>query len=315
MNYILYGEQYPMIKKKLNKLLKDSLGEIDEFNVTRFSMDEDDITDVINEMNFLPLGTLKKAVIMDRVDFLSKGAKKDIVDSLTSELKNDDSIDAYFIVRSGSIDENNKIVKFIKENGKIFAFLNLTNEQWPIYAKKYFVDHDKEIDDDAANELALRVDGDLNRFINEADKLCLYKDHIKLIDVLDLVSKPLEDDAFQISNALFRGDNASALAIYRDLKLFGSKATDSLIPMLGSQFRFISEVSYLYSKGLSNVEIANELNCHPYRVKMALQNSRRLSRNDIAYVLDNLYYLDYQIKSGQIDRFYGFELFLINFPN
>ena len=31
--------------------------------------------------------------------------------------------------------------------------------------------------------------------------------------------------------------------------------------------------------------------------------------------LEDLYKLDFEIKSGQIDRFYGFELFLINFPN
>ena len=30
---------------------------------------------------------------------------------------------------------------------------------------------------------------------------------------------------------------------------------------------------------------------------------------------DKLYNLDLQIKSGQIDRSYGLELFLINFPN
>ena len=37
-----------------------------------------------------------------------------------------------------------------------------------------------------------------------------------------------------------------------------------------------------------------------------------MSRRQIAHALDDLYYLDYQIKSGQINRFYGLELFLIN---
>ena len=130
-----------------------------------------------------------------------------------------------------------------------------------------------------------------------------------------MVAKPLEDDAFQMSNALFRGENDVAISIYRDLKMIGQKLVDSLIPMLASQFRFISEVCYLNSTGLEKEEIAKELETSPVRVKIALKNSRNISRKQIANALDKLYNLDLQIKSGQIDRSYGLELFLINFPN
>ena len=143
----------------------------------------------------------------------------------------------------------------------------------------------------------------------------LYKDHITLVDVTLMVAKPIEDDVFQISNALFRGDNAAAIDIYRDLQKLGSRATDTLLPMLGNQFRFISQVGFLYEKGFSVSEIAQELKANEYRVKISLGNYHKLSRTRIARALDTLYNLDVKIKSGQIDRFYGFELFLINFPN
>ena len=110
----------------------------------------------------------------------------------------------------------------------------------------------------AVSELANRVDGDLYRFMNEAQKLVLYKDKITVADVCLMVNKPLEDDVFQISNALMRGDNATALSIFRDLQKLGSKATDTLIPMLGTQFRFISEVCFLDEKGLEKGQIAKQ---------------------------------------------------------
>lgn len=316
MLYILYGQQYPMIKKRLNKLLKDNLKVVDEFNVSKLDNDECSISDIIYEASMLPIGYDRKAVVVDNVSFLGKQTKKDELNELSDFLKGlDNSIDIYFIVRNDTIDEKSPIVKYIYENGSILNFVNLSAKDWPKYAKKYFADQNVAITDDAINELIYRVDGDLNRFINEADKLCLYKNNIALMDVCLMVSKPLEDDAFQISNALFKGDSATALSIFRDLKLFGSKNIDYLIPLLANQFRFISQVSYLYDKGLSNEEIAQELSCNPYRVKISLSNRRYLSRRKIAYALDDLYYLDYQIKSGQIDRFYGIELFLINFNN
>ena len=130
-----------------------------------------------------------------------------------------------------------------------------------------------------------------------------------------MVAKPLEDNAFEISNALLKGDNGTAISVYRDLKLQGQRLVDSLIPMLANQFRFISQVCYLDSKGLNADEISKQLTTSVGRVKITLKNSRNISRKQIAGALEKLFNLDSQIKSGQIDRSYGMELFLINFPN
>lgn len=316
MNYILYGEQYPMIKKRLKKILSERLGEIDDFNVVKFEYSNDIVDEICDEASMLPLGYDSKAVVIDKANFLEPKRSKDANEKFLKLLENnDENINVIFILRSENLDKKNEIVSLLKEKGQIFEFLNLKKEEWPLYIKKYFKDRNIEIDPNAVEELALRVDGDLMRFVNEAEKLSLYKDHLTLTDITLMVSKPLEDDAFQITNALYRGDNAAALSIFRDITLQGSRATDGLIPMLGSQFRFTSQVLFLSSRGLSAKEIASELGANEWRVTFTLRNSKRFSRRQIAHALDDLYYLDYQIKSGQINRFYGLELFLINFPN
>lgn len=316
MNYILYGELYPMIRKHLNKILKERLGEPDDFNVVKIDFEESSIDEVIYESSSLPLGYDKKAVVVDNANFLLKDANEDDVKRIIELLKNsNDDINLIFILKNEKIDKKGDIFNFIKENGQVFEFLNIEKEQWPVYIKKYFKSKNIDINDDAVEELSNRIDGDLTRFLNEAEKLSLYKNPITLSDVILMVSKPLEDDAFQISNALFRGENSLALSIYRDLQLLGQKFVDALIPMLASQFRFISEVCFLDSKGLDKDEIAAQLEVNPVRVKIALKNARNISRKQIAKVLNDLYNLDLQIKSGLIDRSYGFELFLINFPN
>lgn len=316
MNYILYGELYPMIRKHLNKILKERLGEVDDFNVTKIDFEESNLEEIAYESSTLPLGYDKKAVVVDNADFLTKDVDEKDEEKVLEILNNStNDIDIVFILRSEKVNKTGKIFNYIKENGQVFEFLNIEKEQWPLYIRKYFKNRNVEITSEAVDELASRIDGDLTRFMNEADKLCLYKSSITLSDVVLMVNKPLEDDAFQMSNALFKGDNGLAISIYRDLKLLGQKFVDALIPMLASQFRFISQVCYLDSRGLEKEDIASELGVSPYRVKYALKNSRNISRKEIANALDKLYNLDLQIKSGQIDRSYGFELFLINFPN
>lgn len=316
MNYILYGELYPMIRKHLNKILKERLGDVDDFNVTKIDLEESLLDEVIYESSSLPLGYEKKAVVVDNCEFLTKDVEKNDEDKVLEMLKNSsDDIDLIFILRNENVDKKGKIFNFIKDNGQILEFLNISKEEWPLYIRKYFKNKNVEITQEAINELSNRVDGDLTRFMNEAEKLCLYKNSIILADVTLMVAKPLEDDAFQMSNALFRGENGVAISIYRDLKLLGQKFVDALVPMLASQFRFISEVCFLDSRGLDKEDIAKELGVSPVRVKIALKNSRNISRRQIANALDKLYNLDLQIKSGHIDRSYGLELFLINFPN
>lgn len=316
MNYILYGELYPMIRKHLNKILKERLVDVDDFNVTKIDLEESSLDEVAYEASSLPLGYEKKAVVVDNCEFLTKDVEKADEEKVLQLLKDStDDIDLIFILRSEKIDNKGKIFNFIKEHGQVFEFLNISKEEWPLYIRKFFKNKNVEITQEAITELANRVDGDLTRFINEAEKLCLYKNSITLADVTLMIAKPLEDDAFQMSNALFRGENGVAISIYRDLKLLGQKFVDALIPMLASQFRFISEVCFLDSRGLDKDDIASELGVSPVRVKIALKNSKNITRRQIANALDKLYNLDLQIKSGQIDRSYGLELFLINFPN
>ena len=316
MNYILYGEQFPMIKKRLSKILKERLGEPDSFNVVKFDLDETDPNEIVGEAELLPLGYERKAVVVDHCSFLGNGGNKELREIFTKLIQNSsDEIDLILIHRSATIDDKLPLVQEVKEKGQIFNFVNLKKEDWPVFIKKYFKDHNVEIEPAAVSELASRVDGDLYRFMNEAQKLTLYKDKITVADVALMVSKPIEDDVFQISNALMRGDNATALSIYRDLRKIDYRATETLIPMLGTRFRFISQVCFLDEKGIEKGQIAKQLGTSEIRVSIALKNSRYLSRTMIAHALDDLYQLDYNIKSGQIDRYYGFELFLINFPN
>jgi len=316
MFYILYGEQYPMIKKRLSRILSERLGTVDEFNVSKFDLDDFEIEDVASDVSMLPLGYERKAVVVDHATFLGGAGNKETREKVLTMLKEtSDDVDVIFIHRAGTIDDKSELVKFINEHGEVFVFKNLDKEEWPQYVKKYFKERNVEIDPAAIKELISRVDGDLFKFLNEGAKLCLYKDKISVADVCLMVAKPIEDDVFQISNALIRGDNATAVSIFRDLQLLGSRATDTLIPMLGTQFRFMSQACFLYDKGLDKGQIAKQLGSSEARVAMTLKNARNFSRTQIAHVLDDLYQLDYQIKSGQIDRFYGFELFLINFPN
>ncbi|MDD3207282.1 MAG: DNA polymerase III subunit delta [Bacilli bacterium] len=319
MIYLIAGSQTPILKKNLARLLDERLGTIDHFNLSRLDGREVLAQDIAFEASMLPLGTARKAVVIESPYFLLKEKSKvkidkdqdyrAMLDFITSP---NEEVDLIFLSDSLALDEKNEVLKAIRQHGNVTIIPDLDQTKWFDYGKAYFKNNNASIDNDALKELIERVNGDLNAFINEANKLILYKNRINLIDVTLMIAKPLENNIFALTKALFRGDKASALDIFADLRTNNVEPI-TLVSMLANQFRLMSQIRYLDQRGLSQASIAKELGLPDFRIRMSLQDSRRLSRTAIINNLDTLYQLDLNIKSGLIDRYYAFELFILNF--
>ena len=84
-----------------------------------------------------------------------------------------------------------------------------------------------------------------------------------------------------------------------------------IIVMLANQFRIMYQVKELVKIGYSEKEIATKLKLHPYRVKLANQNSRKFKSDTLIKYLKKLSDIDYNIKSGKIDKYLALELFIL----
>ncbi|MDY0178065.1 MAG: DNA polymerase III subunit delta [Bacilli bacterium] len=320
MLYLVYGDQTAMIKNRLKKIIKERIDVADEVNFVKYDVSEVSLFEIIDEANRTPLGYDRKLIVLDNCYFLSSRKVKTKIDNeeaLTSLVKYltrpNESTDLVFVLNAASIDEKNDIVRLIKENAKTFQLLSLDKKDWDEYIYKYFLESLKtKIDRDAAHELALRVQGDLELFTVEAQKLALYTSHVTFEDVCLLTTKPLEENTFEIFNHLLNRKNQAAVALFRDLRVSNIEPV-SLISMLANQFRLLWQVVFLTKQGKTSDDIASILNIKEIRVRIIKRNAYTMSMDALQEVLDTLYSLDMKIKSGQVDRFYAFELFLINF--
>lgn len=320
MIYLVISPQTIQIKSQTNKILKEELGDdYSDFSVSRIDGNQEELDDIIMEMSQLPFGSDKKCVVVENPIFLTNSKltfDNPLQENELSELikRPIDEINVIFTIETALLNKKSKFYILIEQNkGKIFDCLDIPKDKMPEYIEKYVEKRDGSIEHNAAVELAKRINGDLNILVNECAKLLLYSDHIKLTDVLTMVNKPLEDNVFAISNALLKGENMLAYDIYLDLKVANVEPV-TLIGMLANQFRFVSQVQYLNNDmAMSNAEIGKTLQTNDIRVKIALQNARKFTSTKLQDILFQLSNLDKDIKSGTIDRFYAFEIFLINF--
>lgn len=320
MVYFIYGNQSIRIKSQLKAIVKKVLGETDELNFGRFDFTQTPLFEILDDASYLPLGYEHKIVVVDNAMFLGKDKFKDKLnkpedfDELRQTIAGkDENIDLIFLLTSSNVDKKNEFYKMIDEYGQIYFLEDPDAKQWIDVVKAYMVTKlGVTIDFDALKELSNRMNGDYAALYSNGSKLALYTDHISYKDVDLMVTRPLEDNTFQIFNYLLNKDNSAAIGLFRDLKVSNVEPV-ILISQLATQFRLLGEVLYLTNCGINNDAIAEELKIKPIRVQIMRKYQFAISLSKIRKVLDDLFELDKQIKSGLVDRYFAFELFLINF--
>lgn len=319
MVIVLFGVQDLMLKSTLKKIITEKIKEINEFNFVSYDALECEMLDVMYEATLMPICEDSRIIVVDNAAFLSAEKSKKV--TLTKEeekaildyVKNPNSaVTMIFIVHSEKIDEKNAIIKAVKENGRIIEALNPSDKDWIKYAEKLFANYGIEANYNVIDEFTKRTNKDAMLMNNEIKKLALYSNKITMNDLDLLVAKPLEDKIFNLCTLIVTNKTKEAINLYRDL-LVKNEEPVAIIALIATQIRLFVDVFTLSEAGLSQADISKELNIHPYRIKLALDNRRYIKLKNLKQEIDNLYKLDYDIKSGKIDRFFGLEMFILNF--
>ena len=330
MIYLVYGEQYPIIKKRVNKLVNQCFnGEIDDFSYVKINGREVTVQDIVKECEFIPLGSDKKVVYVYNAYFFGSIKEKVTIENEQDYLRLEKFLNSYFASSSNmvdvifslenkSINKKSNIYKLLEKEEKQATILfeeGLTKETLSQNGIAYFQKKGVKISQEALDLLLTKIGDDCSTFIQEAEKLCLYKKEIDVNDVHIMVPTPLEQNTFLMIEHLFNSKINEAIKIYRDLLILKEEPV-KLINLFASQVTTYSQICYLYKiKKMSQEEIASSLNIHPYRVKLICRNFVRLTYDNLLNVIDYLQKLDNDIKSMKVDPYIGFELFLINFDD
>lgn len=317
MNYLFFGDNKDRIDIYISSFINKIFA--DEDKNAFFFNENSKLEDIVAEIEQFDFINPKKAIIFYNFNLL-KISKNDSSNRTLDEFlrileNNNNSEDLYIILvdYESTIDNNNKFIKHIpSENRKLL--LDLKENEWPLYIKKYFNKKSLEIDEDAVEEIIKRTNFNLKIFINEAEKLIIYCDKkISLDDVKNIVINEPVDDIFKLSKVLLNGNKEEAISIFRDLRLTQNIEPVTLIGLLSSSLILIDEILYLKKCGDNDDEIASKLKIKKGKIYYLMKDSKNIKALTIKKAISELHSLDKQIKHSEVDRYYAFELFILNF--
>ena len=125
-----------------------------------------------------------------------------------------------------------------------------------------------------------------------------------------LISKPIDEDIYQISNAVLKRDKRLCFEL---LKGFKEKKVDSsfLISLLLNKFQELYNVYILAKNNAKQEDIANIFNIKPGKAYYLLKDSKSQSFESIKANLEYLSNLEYDIRSGKVPADIGLELYFL----
>lgn len=286
--------------KNKNNLTNDS--------VIRFDLQENTVDQVIEELNTYSFLVDKKIVVVSSTETILND-KKSIKDEekLIKYIDNINPLNSLILI-ANKIDERKKLVKSIKTK-----FIVVNNNISIIDKIKASLE-DYNIDNKTINYLIKYLNNDNERIINELEKLKMYKLDTKIITIDDINTisiKEFDENIFSLINAINDKNIKKAFEIYNDLIERGEEMLKIVISVT-DHFRLIYTVKVLVNDKKSSDTITSMLGIHPYRVKLAIENSYKFSFEELKKYLKQLGNIDINIKTGVSANNYGFDLFLLN---
>ncbi|MEG0026377.1 MAG: DNA polymerase III subunit delta [Bacilli bacterium] len=307
MLYLLYGKETYLIES----FIKDIIAKhnIDAINIIKYNLDSEKdsekISDVLDDCQTLSLFNDQKIIIANNL--LANLTKEEEL-SLNQYINNSNK-NTILIITEIKLDERKKIVKTLKSK-TICKEFNKTNV--PLFVKEKF--ENKNISNEVIDFFITRVGNDLNLLANEILKIKTYKGDETTItseDIIALTTKNITLDIFKLIDYIITKNKSEAICLYNELLKNGGEPI-AMIVMLANQFRIIYQAKILIKKGYSLSDIAHIINIHPYRIKLALQNSSKYNEQTILYFLYSLANLDLDIKMGKRDKNIALELFILS---
>ena len=307
MEYIIKSNSYRLLKDKLKELTNN----IDIDNISYFDLSTDNLKDILNDCNYTSLFDEKKAIIVyNTYIFSTKYEYKDELEILEKYL-NKPNKNTNLIFIADSISLKKKCVKIIRDNNNLFE-LNINEKDIEKFVKEYVKNNGYKIENKALEKLINNLNNNYDYILNELDKVFIVKkDYLINIDDIDKYTISLEnDDIFEFVDLIIKKNNK----IFKCLDKFIENKEEPAIILsnLATQYRLIYSVKNLLKNGYIESEIADCLDIHPYRVKLAREKSLNYSNKELKEKLLKIGELDEKIKLGLIDKYVALKLFLLD---
>lgn len=312
--YLFTGTSEIFIKNRMNRIIQ-SYNKL-KTTIIKYDMENTTISTVLEDAITISLFEDLKIIILKKPIFLTKSSDipKDDIKAFIKYLKK--PVDTTIIMIDATncnIHQANEIYKMLKNVAKIIDYPDPEEIELKGWIVRSFDSQNIDIKDDALNLLLEYIGDDQPRLAQEIEKLTSYigkNGIIRTSDIKLLVPKNVNNEVYNLIKAIIEQDLTKVHLIYDNL-INHTKDSMTIISLVSNKFKELLSTYRLLKFGYSQSDIAKFYNVSTGKAYYLVQEAKSFRLQDLEYYVDKLAELDFQIKSGKIDKTIGLELFLL----
>lgn len=315
--YLFTGTSEIFIKNRMNRIIQ-SFNKY-EYTIIKYDMETTSLSTVLSDAITVPFLEELKIIILKNPKFLTKSATstKDEIKAMLKYLKNPcDSTLLIIDATNTVINQSNEIYKMLKNVARIIDYHDPEEIELKGWIVRSFDANGIDIKDDALTLLLEYIGDDQARLSQEIDKLSSYVGKggtIRKEDIKLLVPKNINNEIYLLIKAIINHDLALTNQIYDNL-ITHTKDSLTIFSLISNKFKELLSTYRLLKYGYSQSDIAKFYNVSTGKAYYIVQEARAFKLSDLEFYIDKLAELDYQIKSGKLDKTIGLELLLLKLP-
>lgn len=309
--YIYQGSDSFLVENAVDSLV-DSL-DVDPFNILTYDLEEHSLDELLQEITTISFFSDKKIIKVKNPWFFYESSTEEGIGDLIKYFKNPNEDTTLIFMVSKSLDNSLPISKEAKKHIRIEVIKDMDKKDYLPYVEKTFAQYGYSINQDALTELVERTNYDFNLLNNEINKLKLYTYDIKKITLSDvklLTTRNLEENIYELTNAIIAKNKKKILEVYGDL-LEKNEDPVRIVAQISAKLKETINTKMLIQSGYTQDMIASHFNIKSGRAYYMVKNAGSQKIKDLENYFEKLSTLDFKIKSGEIDKKIGLELFLL----
>lgn len=313
--YVLYGTETYRMERFVLFLMEQI--ENKDLAVMKFDTSDTPIEYIVSEAETTPFLVPRKYILINDSYIFSAGKGGKVEHQVTQLLRYMDqpletSIMIFF-VPTQKLDERKKVVKKVHTTGVVLPFLPFHASELLLWVRQEVETYQCNISDEVIHMLIRHAGTNLQFLANEVEKCCLYTaagGTITVETVTHLIVKNTEQNVFHLVNHIIKRQVNPALQLLHEL-IKQKEEPFKILALIVRQLRLIIQVKELMNQGCSQQQIATQLKVHPYAVKVAYEQAQNDHIKKLTSWLAEAAELDYKIKSGEIGKVFGLEIFIM----
>ncbi len=277
--YFLHGEESYFIDVICDFIEENVLSESEKaFNFSLFYGKDSDQRMIIDTSRKYPLMCEKQLVILKEAQDMK--SLKDLQSYIEMPTTTTILVIAY---KNGKLNMNTSLGKALKEKSVIFEAKPLYDNQIGPWIESYLSDMQRKIDPESASLIAANIGNNLQKVVNELDKLLLNVPEGNIISKKEIekhIGISREFNVFELQKALAAKDILLANKI---VSYFAESGKNQNIPVISSVFSFFNKVyryhfvSHLSEKDqLEALELKNNYFLKDYKLAASRFSTSKL---------------------------------------